>query len=65
MIRTLALLATVAFAGSMGVADAANKNQCHDPKTGKFVKCPVTAPKPKPKQCHDPKTGKFVKCPTY
>lgn len=62
MIRTLALLAAVAFASSMGIADA---KTCRDPKTGKFTKCATVTPKPKPTPCRDKKTGKFVKCPTY
>lgn len=61
MFRTFAVLLTaIAFASTMGFADA---KTCRDAK-GKFTKCPVAtpAPKPKAKQCRDPKTGKFIKC---
>ena len=61
MNRFSALLLAVAFAASMGAADA---KQCRDAK-GKFTKCPAAAtPKPKATPCHDKKTGKFIKCPT-
>jgi hypothetical protein len=40
MHKTLILAATLAFALSTG---ALAKEPCHDPKTGKFIKCPPPA----------------------
>jgi hypothetical protein len=44
------------------LATTANAAACHDPKTGKFIKCPPTVAAPK--HCKDPKTGRFAKCGT-
>ena len=70
---SLALAAVSLIAAPVG---AANPNQCKDPKTKKFMKCPptvkVVAPtaadvtKDKSGKCHwkaGPNKGKFVKCP--
>jgi hypothetical protein len=57
MIRTIALITALTVALAAGAADA---KSCKDPKTGKFIKCPV--PAAAPKHCRDAK-GKFIKCP--
>jgi len=53
----LALSAISLLAGS---APSFAANQCRD-KSGKFIKCPAKASKPKPKQCRDAK-GHYTKC---
>lgn len=66
MRRSLSILAAVAIAVSMA-GEALAKDQCKDPATGKFIKCPPPAAAPATPaatKCRDSKTKKFVKCGT-
>jgi len=54
----LSVVAALSLALAAGNASATS---CKDPKTGKFIKCPATAPKTTKCRSAD---GKFAKCGT-
>jgi hypothetical protein len=57
MRRILAIIAAIGFVLTAFSVNAAQ--QCRDPATGKFIKCPSVAT-----HCRNPTTGKYEKCPS-